>query len=86
MQILHSGRTLLNNHTMQKPDNNYSPAVQQVIDAVDKKHIELIKKQRSVIDDLKASNPIPYWLAVIIAALTIVHLITSIIDTVKGWL
>ena len=71
---------------MQQPDNNYSPAIQQVIDAVDKKHIELIKKQRSVIDELKANNPVPYWAAVAIAVLTILHLITSIIDTVKGWL
>jgi|LauGreDrversion4_2_1035121.scaffolds.fasta_scaffold1091894_1 hypothetical protein len=71
---------------MSKSKNNYSPAVQEVIDAVDKKHIELIKRQRSVIDDLKASNPIPYWLAVLIALLTIIHLTTSIIDTVKGWL
>jgi predicted phosphoadenosine phosphosulfate sulfurtransferase len=71
---------------MQKPDNNYSPAIKQVIDAVDKKHIELIKQQSNVIDDLKANNPVPYWAAVAIAILTILHLVIGMIDTVKGWM
>ena len=70
---------------MQKPDNNYSPAVQQVINGIDQKNVEQIKRQRSMIDELKANNPVPYKVAVLIAVLTIIHLITSIIDTVKDW-
>ena len=70
---------------MQKPDNNYSPAVQQVINGIDQKNVEHIKRQRSMIDELKTNNPVPYKVAVVIAVLTIIHLITSIIDTVKDW-
>jgi hypothetical protein len=70
---------------MQKPDNNYKPVIQEVINGIDQKHVEQIKRQRSMIDELKANNPVPYKVAVIIAVLTIIHLITSIIDTVKDW-
>ena len=70
---------------MKKPNDEYSPAIQEVARAIDQKHVEHIKRQRTIIDELRSQNPVPYWLAVAIAFVTIVHMLVQIIDTVIKW-